>query len=122
MEAYADYEYYTEDFGGSEIPEADFKKFSIRASYYLRQLTDNEITDEMAESSSDIKNATCAIAELISLNAEIDDAGISNERVGNYSVTYTSPAGTRQTDIRMYEVAKTYLLHTGLLYRGVYPQ
>ena len=48
------------------------------------------------------------------------DGGIkSSESVGNHSVTYKTNGNSREEKI-LYKIAKTYLVHTGLLYRGVY--
>lgn len=123
MAAYADFEFYEDNFGGTAIASADFSTLAIRASFMIDFLTFDRAADvieanEDAEKIEAIKLATCAVAEAIQ---EINErAGtIQSEKVGSYSVTYTpTPTSSLSNDARMSLGAKRYLAKTGLMYRG----
>ena len=64
---------------------------------------------------------TCEVAELIYQHETDEHINISSEKVGGYSVSYSST----QDKLRAYEeninkIIKTYLFDTTLIYRGVY--
>lgn len=68
--AYADYDFYTKKYYGDAIPEADFLKFSERASDWLDVATFNRISDGLPtdeKAAVKVKKATCAAAELLHL-------------------------------------------------------
>lgn len=123
MAAYADFEFYEDNFGGTAIASADFSTLAIRASFMIDFLTFDRAADvisddEDADQVTAIKMATCAVAEVIQ---EISDrtAKIQSEKVGPYSVTYTpTPTDSLSNDARMSLAAKRYLVKTGLMYRG----
>lgn len=109
----ADYTYYTQEYGGKTIAEADFTRHARAASAYV-----NAITFGRAEKSGldCVKDAVCAAAEIYH---EADKrAGITSENNDGYSVTFASAADTAS---RVGDIVRTYLSGTGLLYRGAYP-
>lgn len=110
------YGFYTNEYGGDLIPSNKFKRLSIRASAYINSITFNRIDKELV--SKDVCFATCAIADTM-YKIERDGGIKSSESVGNHSVTYKTNGNSREEKI-LYKIAKTYLVHTGLLYRGVY--
>ena len=124
MAAYVDFTFYTEEFLGTTIPEADFPKLALDASMLLDSYTFDRIP-AVIEANTDanlifkIKMSTCAIAEElydIQVNGE-ERGSIASETVGAHSVTYA--AGGGRTDAQKpYDVAVTYLGSTGLMYRG----
>lgn len=121
MAAYADYEFYTDTYLGAAIAQADFDRLALRASEAIDAMTFQRAVDVTDEDVVELRSmATCAVAETIQ---EIEKAGgavgIQSERVGNHSVTYTTGSAMQQTTPeRLLSAAKTYLLSTGLLYRG----
>lgn len=112
--AYASYEYYTQDFFGRAIPSAEeFNRLAERASEYLDSITMRN-TKSFHDSGNELKKACCAIAEIIV--SEESCQGKNSESVGAWSVSYTSK---KDLNIQKYNIAKQYLLHTGLLYQGM---
>jgi hypothetical protein len=117
VEAYADYTYYTDTYHGEDIPQKDFERLALEASYFLRDATQDRITVV----TDDVKMATCAVASVSHRFGERE--GIASESEGTYSISYQGGAG-RQGEVvslsaRMLAAAKLYLSHTGLLYAGV---
>lgn len=136
--AYADYEFYTDEYFGGSIEEADWARFAERATDYI-----NSITFGRAERSSAlpaVKKACCAVAEEFQTlettkklaasalsEATTEGVDVQSESVGSWSRTYRS-AGSSAEEMAnlaagikagMYAVAYEYLRDTGLLYRGV---
>lgn len=139
--AYADYDYYVNEYGGSAIAEADFKPLANKASVYIDAATMGRAnTDPVLEA---VKMCCCALAEqyqLIataeklaahSLNVTVEGGGeLSSETVGSWSRSYQSGGYSAQTAIQasresratLAELVKIYLGNTGMLqavgYRG----
>lgn len=106
-----DYNFYVTRFFGKKITPEDWDRFKLQAEYYV-----NALTDGRAENSDSvhIQYAVCAAAETI---AEYMEKGnIASEHVGNVSVTYDTDKNLRQ---KILDNAMMYLIHSGLLYRGV---
>lgn len=123
MAAYADYTFYTSEYLGSAIAEADFDRLALRASEEI-----DHITFERAAAVTDtdtiilIKKATCAVAETLQTIEKAGGAvGVQSERVGNYSVTYAEGSPMQQTkDDQVRMAAVIYLGVTGLMFQGFY--
>lgn len=117
MAAYVDYEYYINEFGGAAISEDDFHGLSIRASREVDLITMGRIAGTEWEQSQAVKNAICATAEVIHSDdiRQTTIGFVASETTGRVSVSYQT-AEPLKTQI--YEVAKSYLFPTGLLYRG----
>lgn len=139
---YADYEFYTEEFFGNSIAEADFPRLSSRASDFLDYYTRGKAektTDDAATLA--LSKACCAIAEAMQSDennkaiaakaqaaALASDTGeVKSESVGSWSASYATAAdymGQSAKDAQsaaraVYAgIAAQYLDNTGLLYRG----
>lgn len=134
MTNYTDYDFYKNTYKGN-MPETDFNKLVIRASAEVRKNTfDRDITNYKDE----VQMATCSVADILlkieQLEARKDklvsnnanDKVVSSESVGDLSRTFANT--TNLTEIekeisnqknKITEEIRLYLLHTGLLYRGV---
>lgn len=116
---YADYTYYTGSFHGTAIAEADFDRLAIHASAVIDHITYNRAAP-VVEAETDtatidkIKMATCAVAEEAQ-KLEASGGAVSQERIGNYQVTYLSQSSE---GTRLAKAAKLYLWSTGLMYQG----
>lgn len=128
MAAYADYTYYTNTYLGSAIASADFNRLALRASAEIDKLTFDNAAVILAAATETavidkIKTATCAIAEEIQRQeTEGDLGGVSSERVGNHSISFSANSlAALSPDQKIERVAKLYLANTYLMYRGVYP-
>lgn len=120
MAVYADYLFYTQQFDGTAIAQADYRRLARKASAHVNQLTFGRAA-EIIEADTDvdlieaIRLATCAVAEELQRQQE-NGSVISSERVGSYAVTYAvSPASGHE---RLATAAKLYLVESGMMYRG----
>lgn len=127
-----DYTYYSENYGGSSIPESSFQKKAIEASSKVNYYTSNRISEEIIN--DDIRNATCEIAELIYsqdiLKEKVisDEMSKASETVGPHSVTYVNNKNfqekrilsNKELEYECYMICYKHLITTGLMYRGVF--
>lgn len=127
-----DYKYYSETYGGSSIPEPSFQKKAIQASGKVNFYTSNRITEDNLD--NNIQNTACEVAELIYsqdiLKEKVmsDDKVKTSETVGPHSVGYANNKSFQEKYIlsddeleyECYKICYRNLVHTGLMYRGVY--
>lgn len=121
---YADYEFYTKQYYGSSISEADFNKLATRASSYLDYYTQNR-----AKSHSEleaVKLACCAIAEQYQIiekykeQSASDSGELQSQSVGSWSKTYRSrDEAAKAATAELSRLAGQYLAGSKLSYRGV---
>lgn len=117
MTNYADYAYYTGTYEGAVIDTASFDLYAARATQKIKIYTFNRIVDDNIP--DEAKTCCCELAELIFKAEQEDTKGIASEKVGEYSVTYTSPeAREKQLAISTATIINNWLAMTGLLYRG----
>ncbi|MFV0315182.1 MAG: hypothetical protein ACK5I7_08785 [Anaerotignum sp.] len=115
--AYATYKFYVESFGGDAIPEADFNRFSKRASEYIDMVTFGRAAT-YADEMDLLKKACCAVAEAYKLNEE--GGGVVAESVGKITRNYAASVSNTPTEQERLSIAVCcYLLPTGLLFLGV---
>ena len=120
MAVYADYTFYTEQFGGTAIAQLDFNRLARQASARIDELTFERAAAIISADSDEnlierIQLATCALAE--ELQAQQNGGVISSERVGSYAVTYAVSAAM-SNQVRLSATARVYLGSSGLMYRG----
>lgn len=115
--AYATFEYYESDYRGTAIKDQEeFDNAMVEAEAYINHITMGRIT----EVSTAVKNACCAVAEVIYKQDRDEEATISSESVGNHSRSYTTSKKTEeQREAEKRRKAALYLSRTGLLYRGL---
>ena len=123
MAVYVDYDFYTTQFYGTAIAQADFSRLALRASAVIDQVTFGRTAavitaDEDDATIEKIKLATCAVAEEYQRLDKVGGGGeIQSERVGQHSVTYATGAATSDR-AKLADAAKLYLWDTDLMYRG----
>lgn len=105
---YTDYSYYKNDFGSQKAEEADFNRLLSLAEKYIDKITFNRIK----EADDDVKNAVCAVVDILADNYQASD--IVSESNDGYSVSYKR----ENFEKKIYKTAKTYL-PSYLLYKGV---
>lgn len=135
---YADYDFYFYGPYHGTLSIEDFRRFVIRASSFLDYFTQGK-----AEKNADleaVKMACCALTDQYKLledaqalaqknvNAALSDDGpeLQSESVGSYSRTLRSGGDSSVSAMKaaaearkaIPEIAREYLAHTGLLYRG----
>lgn len=121
--SYATYEFYTETYYGDVLDEENFDKYASRASDYIDRLTMNK-AKSYDDADGLLAKACCVAAEQLSaIHAARLSAGsgeLASESVGSHSVSYRSGvevAAALEKDMR--NLVESYLLTTGLLYRGI---
>lgn len=124
-----DYDYYTDTYEGSSIPESSFNNYAIKASTYVNKNTFNRITKDDVDEI--IKNCTCEVAELLYSQDKkkqtlTDNKIVASETVGSHSKTYVNNLSYVDKDVlteseletNIYRICYRYLIATGLMYRG----
>lgn len=117
--AYADYQYYVNEYYGSKLTEAEFPKYAKRATAEmnhvtfgrLERLADSQITDM-------IKDCMCDIAEKMQYFETTTGAEVASENNDGYSVTYRTVGDVDSRHHEIFATIRTYLAPTGLMYRG----
>ncbi len=125
-EAYIVSNDYTATYKGTPIASSDFNRIALRASDEIDRLTMNRIrtaglSSFSAADQEKIKLATCAIAEGLSIkDTATEGTGVvtTSEKVGPYSYTVDADSLKKVMDNAI-EKAESFLLYTGLLYRGI---
>ena len=129
---YADYQFYLNNYGNT-ISENEFHRLSIRASDFLDYYTRNN--SRLHPDMYELKMACCALAEQYmiadawrnnAVQASVNASGVKSETVGAHSVSYQTgselalgaQAALSGAEDELVNIAKRYLAHTGLLYRG----
>lgn len=127
MSAYADYTFYTTDYGGTAIAEEDFDPYAIRASAVIDSLTFDRAAqviedDEDPDLVDAIQKGMCAVAdEMVAILTAGHAAAVKSEKVGGHSVTYAdTPETGLSAEGRYRQAAKRYLGRNGLMYPGFY--
>lgn len=119
MAPYADYTYYTTEYLGTAIAEADFPVLALRASAQIDAMTFGRAATD-TENTEAIQNAMCAVAEELQRQQTQPDA-ISSESQGQYSVSYAANSSAMKSNqTKLENAAKLYLGNTGLMFGGFY--
>ena len=129
MTNYTDYDFYKNTYKG-DMPETDFNKVIVRASYEVQT---NIFNRDIKGYEDEVQMATCSVADILLKVEQLEnkkDTILSNnnlksESVGDYSRTFDT-LGIDNVNVeisnqkeKIKEELRRYLLHTGLLYRGV---
>lgn len=121
MKCYADYSFYKDEYHG-RMDEADFKRYILTASQYIRYLTRGRADEYEGD---ELKYAACESADVLySASQSISEAGEKkSENTDGYSVSYVTQGKDGETreelsNRKMSGVIRKWLLPTGLLYAG----
>lgn len=123
MTVYADYEFYSTDYLGTEITSTAFPQLALRASAVIDRITFDRASaiiedDEDEDTIELIQLATCAIADVMQSQSTIEKE-VSSEKVGNHSVTYVVNKDMEKTNTeKQVDAARLYLWNTGLMFQG----
>ncbi len=129
MTNYTNYEFYIDTYKGN-MPQNDFNKLVIRASYEVQK---NIFNRPVTGYEDEVQMATCSVADILYQIEQLENKRkkilsnqiLKSESVGDYSRTFdTSSVSDIETEIsnqktKIIEEIRMYLLNTGLLYRGV---
>lgn len=129
MTNYTDYDFYIETYKGN-MPDEDFDRLITRASYEVRK---NIFNRDITGYENEVQMATCSVVDVLFKVEQLENKketimsnqALKSESVGDYSRTFDS-ASVNDIDTqisnqkeKIKEELRTYLLSTGLLYRGV---
>lgn len=110
------YSFYTGTYGGSDIPEANWTKLSLKAEQRLRHYTLGRLPDSWGDAPWE-NNAKCAVCEMAEAICSDDKrAGKTSENTDGYSVSYDL---AKSLSTKLYDIAYIYLGYTGLMSLGV---
>lgn len=118
--AYADYNYYVNDFRGNSIPQDKFDYLAERSSDFMDAITFDRLKNsDYSEYKDKVKKCCCALTEVISdYEKTRNNSEKASETIGSYSVTYKSVSDA-DYKMNLKNTACQYLIHTGLMYRGI---
>lgn len=94
--AYADYIYYATVYMGGSLTEDIFPALAVKASAYVDYVTMGRAKNAFGDAADAVKNAVCALAEIIQdsnkLNAVSTDTerAVSSETVGAWTRSFDS--------------------------------
>lgn len=123
MQAYADYTFYADIYHG-EMEEADFERYALSASQYIRAMTYNRSDDCEGD---ELKYAVCESSDVLYELDQKMGAGSSGEKksesTDGYSVSYVVEGKDGETVLELAgrkigNIIRKWLLPTGLLYAG----
>ena len=110
MDIYAEFNYYSDVYLGSEVNENEFSRYAESASRWI----DRFITKEDFEINEQIKMAVCAVCDV--LKKYEGRAGIQREDNDGYSISYDCNA--QSMEMRIYNAIRLYA-DDELFYRGL---
>lgn len=107
-----DYNYYFAEFGGNLIPAERFRYYSRQAKSYVNALTRGRAEQSGIDA---VRDCICELAELY--YADDNNDRVASESIGALMMSYREDQ--RPLEQKLSEACRRYLMHTGLLYRGV---
>lgn len=118
---YATYSYYKDKFFGTALEAQDYYRHAQRAAAEIdrvtfgrcKKMSDKELPDA-------VRDAECAVADLLYRFDTAKGAEISSESNDGVSVSYRDMSDKRKQEQEIRQTLRTYLVNTGLMYRGVY--
>lgn len=126
---YADYTYYTNDFGGTLIPEDMFDRSVKMAGRYIDMFTYGNITEDNTDTIDGLKDCACDMAEsvysmLYASTSEGQSKEKKSETIDGYSVTYVTDQKDGESvrkvlERNLYAIVSLYLGRSGLMFAGV---
>ena len=123
---YVEYDYYLNDysFNKTDLKQDEFPYYESKARALIKEKTMNRSDEYKGE---ELKNCTCELIDLL-FSYDHDEIynsgtakGISSEKVGEYSISYTglTPTQLKESKNKMAsDIINKHLGITGLLYRG----
>lgn len=123
--AYADYTYYSTVYMGAALAEDIFPALAVKASAYVDYVTMGRAKNAAGDAAEAVKNAVCALAEIIQDGSKLNtvstdtERAVSSETVGAFTRSFGSK-NVSATDVQLIESRKReavvmYLAPYGLL-------
>ena len=120
MTSYADYTFYKDTYKGAVLDTASFDLYANKATAIIKLHTFGRVIETNIP--DEVKMCCCELAESIYSHEKTKTGnGIASEKVGDYSVSYTSTTESEALNrSKQTEIINNWLLMTGLLYRGCF--
>ena len=123
MGIYADYNFYAQEYlqGKNPTISAGFDYYARSASKLIDLYTFGRL-EGVENIPTDVKFCCCELAELILENESQsrDTGNKTSERIGSYSVGFSSKADSEEAfKSKQYDIVIKWLGNTGLCYRGL---
>lgn len=116
MKIWVDWNYWKNTWRGEEVTAEAFNRLTVEAQRYVDRMTFRRVK----EPTEDVKNAVCAIIELMHSEESGDASPVLNEKIDQYSVTYAVSSRTYANfQQKLQNALMLHLGDSGLLYRGV---
>lgn len=124
MNAFVDFDFYINNYGGAAIPATDFLKLANMASFEVNTRTLERAEKVLTEGTdtslmNKIKMATCAVIDVM-YEGEQHSGHVASEKIGDHAVTYANAdvvAGYETA--KLHDAIYRYLGLTGLMFAGV---
>lgn len=114
-----DYSFYIESFGGSQVSESAWLSLELKAEKRLEHFSFGRTAGDWQAKDWE-QNAKYAICEMAEAMQKRESRGnIASENNDGYSVSYQTEQTEEEFESRLYQIASTYLMPSGLLYMGV---
>jgi hypothetical protein len=120
--AYADYDFYQNQYKGSVVPSSEFEELSERATEYVDSQILVNISDIYTDYPSviptELKKCVCRLCEIAYL--EMNNPKVASESVGSYSRSFENNGTSQSYESRLNFAMRVFLGKTGLLYKGIH--
>jgi hypothetical protein len=118
---YTTFTFYSTEYLGTAIAEADYPRYDLLASAFIDRVTfGRAATETDVDLIEKIKMATCMVADAMKVIADAggEDA-ITSESVGRHSVSYASNSSKTKTNgEKLEDAAAFWMAETGLMFKG----
>lgn len=124
MQPYADKTYYTDVFGGTQIPPDEQEKLLLRASYDVDALTLGRTAADGFEALSErgkdlVRRAVCTQAEFHHAYGVYLDSPLTSYGINGVSIGFDAKAVTERGGAKAPSQVMALLRNAGLTYLGV---
>lgn len=119
-----DFAYYSDNYKGNLVTEAEFPIMEKRAEMHLKQFTHGKLTEENAGNYENVKDCICEMVDAVHYYYKNSKDGSfkekKSENTDGYSVSYATDFKDGESSYssmrkKLYQIARMWLLDTGLL-------
>lgn len=115
---YGNYAYYKETYNGV-LTEAEYTRFSIRATAEIDRITLNRAKTATGELLEAVKMAECAVIDELSYQSFGGSGDVTSESNDGISRSYATGVVAKSSRQRIDAAAYTWLSNTNLLFSGI---
>ena len=117
---YTTYQFYENTYKGNKLDLEAFENLVLKASYELNAICLGKINETtLSLYNQEIQMATCSLVEQINEMQLTNGKEVASESVESWHRTYVKGSGSSSTQSKYEDSVYSYLINTGLLYRGM---